>query len=142
MAWAKNGTPDTLTSTADTVQISDLSESKFNQIMYHGSFSGTGAVGHRLRFDGLSTSIYAVRFTEDGLADVAQTTQPQINLNPTAPSVSETMMEIGYIISISGEEKLYIGWSSFSTSSASSSVPSRAEITGKSGLIHQMQLMR
>ena len=131
MAWGKNGTPSTLGGTADIVEVTDLSGSKFNQFMYHGIFSGTGTVQHNIRFDGLSTSIYAARFTEDGLSDVTQVNQGGLNASPTAPAVSEDTFMIGHVCAISGEEKLFMGWISFSTASGAS-VTSRAELTGKS----------
>jgi hypothetical protein len=58
MAWAKNGTPDTISGAAAAlVRISDLTATKFNQFMSHElSISGSALVS-LIRFDNLSTII-------------------------------------------------------------------------------------
>ena len=64
MAWAINGTPDTLTVAGDVLTISDLTALKFNQFLFHGLSSG--AIAANVTFDNNSNTDYALRENTDG----------------------------------------------------------------------------
>jgi len=131
MAWGKAGST-TLSSAGDDMTVTIGTTSKSNTFMCHGLFGGSGTVQHALRFDGLSSSIYSARFAEDGANDVSQVNQSVINCSPTAPAVSENSFMIGSTISISGQEKLFMGNIVFNSGNGTGNPPSRAKLTGKS----------
>ena len=128
MGWSKNGTPSTLSSNGDTLEITDLTASKFNQFMFFGIPSGSTAYGH-LRFNADSTSVYAQRYSSNGGADSTNTSISNIYGN--ADSASVPQFDIWYVNSISGEEKLVIGFLMDSNTAGAGNAPNRREIVGK-----------
>jgi hypothetical protein len=60
IAWSKNGTPDTLGSAGDIMDISDLTARKFNQYLSHALDNGSN-IGTTLTFDGVGGTSYAER---------------------------------------------------------------------------------
>lgn len=130
MAWAKNGTPDTLGSAGDTLDISDLGELKFNHILCHALTDGAGVINQRMRFDGLSTSIYAARFSTNGATDSTDTSASSMELNATGGDSDR--LTVTYACVISGEEKLQITFSSIRSTAGAGTAPQRVEAVGKS----------
>ena len=125
MAWARNGTPSTLSSSGDTITISDLSERKFNQFLYHVIPSGT--INNYLAFDNDTTaSNYAIRYNYNGGTDsTASNTLQYFNVNNADELV------VVYTCNISGEEKLSIALSVDVATTGATTAPSRAEFTSK-----------
>ena len=128
MAWSKNGTPDTLTSTEDTLTISDLTSTIFNVDMNHNIASGN--IQHRIRLGNgtIDTgSNYAYRTSQNGASDITASSQSLISANASLADI----FAIHYITNISSEEKLLIGWTSEQQTAGAGTAPSRMEIVGK-----------
>ena len=125
MAWSKNGTPHTLSGTSDTITISDLTASKFNQFVYHVLPSGT--INNYLAFDNDTTaSNYAIRYNYNGGTDTAgANTLQYFNVNNADELV------VVYTCNISGEEKLSIAFSVDVKTAGATNAPGRAEFTSK-----------
>jgi len=128
MAWAKNGTPNTLGSAGDALEITDLTAKQFNQFLFHGLPVGSTAYGH-LRFNANSNNVYAQRYSDNGAGE--STTTSISNIYGNANSTSADQFDVWYVISISGEEKLIIGFPVDSNGSGATNVPNRREIVGK-----------
>jgi len=127
MVWAKNGTPDTLTSGADTMTISDLTAYNFNSIMAHTLWSTSGGV--RIIFDNDTGNVYAERRSLNGAGD---STKPSTNnIDFWADNTKRDTLHIGYICNIDGEETLFMGWTVASGSAGAGTSPSRRETVGK-----------
>ena len=132
MAWAKNGTPSTLTGAADVITISDLTAKTFNIVLSNSSGSG-GAVQwkKRLGYTSIDTgSNYATRYSTNGGADSTETSQASIYQMNSGAGV-HGMFDVGYIINISGQEKLMIIHVMWAGSSGAGNAPERNEIVGK-----------
>ena len=127
MAWAKNGTPDTLSSSGDTISISDLIAKTFNQIMWHALDTG-GSIRSAIEFNNDTSSVYATRRSSNGAADVTGTSQA--NLIAAQDETSEHF-GIAYIVSISGKEKLVISNSVQGSTAEATTAPLRQEQVGK-----------
>ena len=127
MAWAKNGTPSTLTGAADVITISDLTANKFNIFLSH--LIASGEILGELRFDNISTSTYATRFSDNGGADTTIISQDDIVWR--WGTSGENMFNIGYGVNITGEEKLVIGFLMTNQTAGAGTAPNRREIVGK-----------
>ena len=130
MAWAKNGTPDTLTSTSTTITISDLTSTVFNATLVHTIPTTSGAGNNRLRFGYSSIdtgSNYASRESNDGGADITRVSQTNI----ICQTKNHDFFHIIYAVNISGEEKLIIGFNCESFTAGAGTAPSRVEYVAK-----------
>jgi hypothetical protein len=127
MAWAKNGTPDTLGSSGDTMQITNLTAKKFNQFLIH-SVQVTAGITHDLTFNNNTNTVYAERFSNDGAADSTGVSQTEATLIGDA---SDDRLTVVYCVSISGEEKLIICHTSRRLTVGAANAPSRNEFVGK-----------
>ena len=128
MAWAKNGTPDTLSSTADEVLISDLTSTIFNMEMCH--LLASGAIQHKWRFGNGSIDTganYAWRRSGDGGTDGTTTSANELNANQSTADI----FAIRYTINIAAEEKLAIAFTSEQNTAGEATAPSRMEAVGK-----------
>ena len=103
MAWAKNGTP----STSATPSITDLTAKKFN-IFLINTHQNSGVPEEAIRFNNNSNSVYAWRYQQNGLTDTTGVSDTSINNNPSAMSYED--FNVVYTVSISGQEKLVLGW--------------------------------
>jgi len=128
MAWSKNGTPDTLTSNSDTLTISDLTATKFNSILTHELASGN-IDNVQWTFNNNTNSVYAYRTSKNGSAEVASTSQSYILYN--IGDGAWDRLYVGYIISISSEEKLVIAHGVAQNSAGAGNAPDRIEGVGK-----------
>lgn len=128
MAWAKNGTPDTLSGTADEIQISDLGSKKFNKIIYHIISSGNARKKLNFNNDGIAGSSYAHRHCPNGGADGTSTSTGYLEL---WNNQSEDMFGIVYTFVDSNEEKLAIIFNVGQNASGAGNAPNRREIVGK-----------
>ena len=126
MAWAKNGTPLTLGSALDDMDITDLTAKKFNMFMIHQIHSAN--ISTDQTFNNNTNSVYAIR--------------GQTNGGSTWTAVSQTKFDFGvdnydqfmifYWLSISGEEKLGMGWLMNTMANASAgTAPQRVEYAMK-----------
>ena len=130
MAWAKNGTPHTLTTAGDTLTISDLTAKKFNQFLMNGWGDAPGVynTGNNITFNNNINSVYAVRYSLNGAADATVVSQANIY---TRSNRDYEFFEVSYVISILGQEKLMILLHVDSSNSGAGGVPIRSEIVGK-----------
>jgi hypothetical protein len=125
MAWAKNGTPDTLGGSADVMTISDLTATKFNVILGHKL--ATTSTDFNITYDNNTATDYTSRYSDNGGADGTQ-----INAAKTIHTGSGTIDEfvVGYIINIASEEKLSISFGMGGATGAGTA-PARREAVGK-----------
>ena len=107
MAWAKNGTPDTLTSTSNTMTISDLSSLKSNIVISHTIATGGNTATYIYLNNDNSSGNYARRQSENFGADGTGTSQNNVVYDTGGDAHDK--LSITYIFGISSEEKLAIG---------------------------------
>ena len=124
MAWAKNGTPDTLGSAGDTLTISDLTEQKFNQFMIH--IINSGGITGQMQFNSDTGSNYGDRVSNSGAADITHNLTYMI-----VDAASADCFHMSYLLNIATEEKLQIGFSVDQSSTGAGTAPVRREIVGK-----------
>lgn len=127
MAWQKNGTPSTLSSSGDTVTISDLTAKKFNMFLSHEIASG--AIYPQLRLNNDSGASYASKRNANGGGDTALTSRTYIFEGGAAATTDN--FSVTHLISISGQEKLAIRHTVFSGGSGAGNAPAREELVGK-----------
>ncbi len=126
MAWAKAGTT-TLSTTASEVEAT-ITANKSNQILNHVITAGSGNIGTRYRFNDDSGSKYAQRWTHDGGWHGTSVNQAQVFTEIN--DADEDRFQIGYLCSISGEEKLGINFL-IETATGAGSAPQRSETVFK-----------
>jgi len=127
MAWAKNGTSNTLGSAGDDLDITDLTAYKFNQILIHGLSSG--AITINLNMDNNSASDYALRENTDGTGETTKVNQT--TLEALLQTSSSDGFAVMYCVNIDGEEKLLISNSIRNNTAGAGTAPNRREIVGK-----------
>ena len=127
MAWAKNGTPSTLTGAADVITISDLTAKKFNVILLHDFPANANNIRELVRFNNNTNSVYAYRLSEAGAADLTYINQPEINYGMSASSE----FHVSYVCSITGQEKLMIDFGASTQTTGAGNAPLRREQVGK-----------
>ena len=110
MAWAKNGTPLTLGSALDDMDINDLTATKFNQFMLHTLRVGTG-VSNNYRclttFDNNGATDYAWRRSVNDGGEALVVDQSSIDFDDGMEDAADKFFVI-YGCNIDGEEKLFI----------------------------------
>ena len=128
MAWAKNGTPDTLSGTAGSVDISDLTAKTFNMFMCHMPTSASPAA-LVLTLAGVTNTDYAERGSQNGASDGTTTSATSIQTHYATDTSDEFV--IIYCFNVSGEEKLLIGYDVERKLAGETSSPNRREFVGK-----------
>ena len=126
MAWGKNGTPLTLGSELDDMDITDLTAKKFNQFLIHKL--GVSSENEHITFNNNDNSVYADRYSYNG-TEVTNVTQAYLNTNFSNQPWDIFM--VLFVISITGEEKLCIGFKVYSDTAGAGNAPNRMEFTGK-----------
>ncbi len=130
MAWARNGTPDTLTSSGDQLNITDLTATTFNFCLWHGLATGNiddcNLTLGRTTID--TGSNYASRFSTTGGADQTLVNQTSIILDKDNGAFDA--FGHFYIINISADEKLVIH-GRIKANPGAANVPQRVEGVGK-----------
>ena len=84
MAWIKNGTPNTLTSTSSSLDITDLTANKFGIQLVHAFH--TASLFHYGRLDGNSGSNYSLRSSALGASDTTAVNTSSVLGNGTDTS--------------------------------------------------------
>ena len=129
MAWAKNGTPDTLTSASDELSIADLTEYNFNMLMSHEIYSGVAQGDLNFNND-KAGSDYTTRSSKNGASDSTETSANRlIYMADNASGTAD--FEIGYLCDIASEEKLVIGHFINQNTAGAGNAPLRREMVGK-----------
>ena len=132
MVWARNGTPDTLTSAGTELLISDLTSTIFNTLLTHVIFvTSFVQPGLQLGNGSIDTGTnYAARFSYDGATDTTVTTQPYILFqSDTSPLWDQFAVQ--YSFNISAEEKLVISNNIGGNTVGAGNAPHRQEVVGK-----------
>jgi len=125
LAWIKNGTPSTLTSENDTIEITDLTSKTFNQFLVH--IFKTGSVNYPLTFNADTGTNYAWRNSNNGATDATTVSAVKIDISPA----SDDSFNVIYAIGISTEEKLLIDFQARPVATGSATAPAREEVAGK-----------
>lgn len=128
MAWAKNGTPETLSADSHTVTISDLTAKKFNFFMAH-FIANTDSLNPRAYFNNDQTSVYATRYNANGGTDSTATSGGSMFGYPTGGAYDG--FRIFYVCSISGEEKLVMSFLCGEVGTGAANAPERYELVHK-----------
>ena len=130
MAWGKNGTPDTLTTAGNNMNVSDLGGSKFNVVLsYTKRATGTPYTTLYLNNDNSNNS-YSRRQSENGGNDGTAIDQNFVIYDMGGDDADK--FEITYIFGISSKEKLAIGFGiNAGPSAGASGVPERGEFVWK-----------
>ena len=127
MAWAKNGTPDTLTGTSSSMTISDLTANIFNQFLRFEI--KTVSLSCHSRFNGNANSVYSRRISYSGGTDAPLVSQDS-NSDDTGTD-TEPEFHVSYVCSISGEEKLMIDFGVEGANVGEGTPPTRSECVAK-----------
>jgi hypothetical protein len=125
MAWIKAGTT-TLGSAGDDLDITSMTASKFNMIIFHKLASGDADPD--MTFNNDSTSKYAIRYNQDGASDGTGMSESNISARVTA---DDDEFFIQYVCSISGEEKLGIGFNCARNTAGAGNATRRMEFVFK-----------
>jgi hypothetical protein len=138
MAWAKNGTPDTLTG-AGELEISDLTAKKFHKFMEHGvGISANNDI--RIILDNDATgSEYATRRNTNGGADGTLTSRDYIQL--ITSQGAQDHFTITDFVNIDGEEALCIMHSMQAGSAGAGNAPNRMENVAKTSRTTQFTVI-
>ena len=128
MAWAKNGTPNTLSGAADEIQISDLSGVKFNVILSHIISSGNTVKKMNFNNDGIAGTTYAFRKNSNGTSEGTTTSTGYLDVWPDQPN---DFFNLTYVFADSSEEKLAISYTVTRGSAGAANAPNRKEVVGK-----------
>lgn len=126
MVWKKNGTPLTLGSALDDIDITDLTAKKFNVFLNHNIHSGSCTEDKN--FNNNSNSVYAQRRDNAHGGDVTATSQTTIS---TLGGEPDDRFEVIHGCSISGEEKLFIGSTTRRATAGAGTAPSNSEWVAK-----------
>ena len=126
MAWNKLGTT-TLSSAGDTITVSGMTANKFN-VFLSTHFETGGTINFNYTFNNNTNSVYADRESINGASDTTNTSDTDI---PYPQTTGDAIFFVNYVNSISGEEKLLIGWWCNSGPAGAGNAPSRVEKAGK-----------
>lgn len=131
MAWARNGTPNTLASSADTCTISDMTATKFNFVLGNMILDGAGPeTKHRVGNSTIDTgSNYTTRTSLNGAADFTNTSRT--SMEPEDGANYDNSFLVYYAINISAEEKLFIFPQEVRSDTGAGTAPVRSEAVGK-----------
>ena len=125
MAWITNGTPNTLTGTADDIDITDLTGKKFNLFLNYKITSGNTSVNYTFNND--STANYALRLSNNGAADGTGGNLTKLDF---WQDLTDTF-EIFYVFGTSSEEKLVINFIVGQGRVGAGNAPTRVEYVAK-----------
>ena len=125
MPWEKNGTPNTLNVTGDTLSVDDLTAQDTSVLLCHALNSGT--IDTNITFDDDTGSNYAIRVSFDGGADSTAVNQTSILTGGDAADG----FHVYYTVNLADQEKLLLGDKVDLSSTGAGTAPSRREQTGK-----------
>ena len=105
MAWQVSGTPNTLSSASDDIDITDLTALQFNLFLVH-TLTDSGTISNFVTFNNNSNTVYARRHSNDGAADT--TAANESSMAWYVGTFADDKFVVAYYASISGDEKLGI----------------------------------
>ena len=125
MAWAKNASFTATTGIAvlDTDSDVSMTAKKFNQILGH--IVAGGVVDLTVRYSGNDNTVYAYRISTNGGADGTAASQDASDIG--LGNVANDDFTVGYVCSISGEEKLAIFNTVSRNTAGATNAPTRRE---------------
>lgn len=126
LAWSKNGTPNTLGSELDDMDITDLTAKKFNQFLIHKL--GVSSENERITFNNNSNTVYADRYSYNG---VEVTATSGTYHNPNWSNSAHDHFLVIFECPILNEEKLMIAFQVDRNTAGASTAPNRIEFVGK-----------
>jgi hypothetical protein len=124
MAWGKAGTT-TLDATAANMTLTDMTASKFNQILCHVSGTSASTFCETL-FNSDTSANYAGRASQAGGADFTRTSNTDLNMFESYGNTTGAFL-ISYFVNIATEEKLGISFSVREGTSGAGNAPVRDE---------------
>ena len=125
MAWNKAGST-TLASAGDDMDITSMTASNFNQLLWHKISSGS-CVG-QMTFNNNSNSVYARRRSINGGGELTDASQAFIK---TDISDVDDSFIVWNVCSFSGNEKLIMSIQCNRGSAGAGNAPNRVELVGK-----------
>ena len=128
MAWAKNGTPNTLTGAADDIDIVDLTAYNFNMVLVHTIATG-GNTRVNYTLDNNDNTDYAWRLAVNGATDGVETNR--VSWDANAATSADDLFEVMYIVNIASEQKLFILHHTQNNGDGAGNAPDRSENVGK-----------
>jgi len=132
MAWAKNGTPNTLAIISDTLTISDLTAAQNNVILSHNISDNLVPQGSIQLGNGTidTGTNYAHRRSRNGTADVTATSTTNIGFE-TFTGANSSSFGFAYVVNIATQEKLTISQNVMASVTGAGTAPNRQETAGK-----------
>jgi len=123
MVWEVNGTPDTLSSAGDDMDITDLTGKLLNQFLIYKITSGSSKI--EVTFNNDSGSNYTFRRSANGATDTTSVNQSNIRMD-----ISQTFDDFvqGLMVSVSSDEKLGIFHQVSTGTLGAGGIPERFEI--------------
>ncbi len=128
MAWQKNGTHDTLSTSGDILSITDLTSKKFNHFLIH-TLDIDGLTRGFVEFNNNTNTVYSRRLSEDGVADVTQVSHANWKIDNSG--VAEEEFVVVDVFSAGNEEKLGIAHLIRAGVAGAGNAPNRTESVGK-----------
>ena len=126
MAWGKNGTSVTLGSSADNMDITDLTANKYNTFLIHKLATSAGRINET--FNNNTNSVYAFRAEHDGGTDATSVNQ---SLQRMDFNENDDTFTIQQVCSILGKEKLGIFCTVSDGGGGAGSAPTRHQAVTK-----------
>ena len=131
MPWALNGTSVTLESGSGTISVSDITQTKFMQIIWHGLSGGGTALDPFLKFNTQSsTTNYSSRYSKTGASDTVWTSAYAPGDFGEGGYVYDYLVVVDMCV-ITTEEKLGIAQSSFDRTAGAGNAPGTVQIVFK-----------
>lgn len=126
LVWSRNGTPTTLGSELDDMDITDLTAYKFNQFMVHLISGASSTFTPDMTFDNTGGNDYARRNSTNGGADSTVTSAAFVENGLGGIPTGTDSFTIDYVCNIASEEKLGI-YFNIAAPAGAATAPSRAE---------------
>ena len=126
MAWQKLTTSSSLGSETE-FNTDNYTSNKFQQIMMH-SLSAPGGYD-KVGFNNNTNTVYAQRTSVDGGADATSVSRPYNDVNVS--DATTPVFVVMYLINITGEEKLAIGFQTQQLTAGAGTAPQRIEMVWK-----------
>jgi hypothetical protein len=128
MVWGKAGS-QTLTSAGDTMTVSGMTVSKFNEVLIH-AVNNLGIDGN-LTINNNSNQIYARRRGANGGAEESATDQTSVSLDFLWNTDLNCSFAQMYVLNVNGKEKLGIVYNIAQGAVGAGNAPDRIEIVFK-----------
>ena len=128
MAWAKNGTPHTLTGTADQMDITDITANKFNTILVGGIGTGDSRLATRV---GVSSADSGANYSETNNENGTENSGANRTYFYHLYNGYNLQFTVMYAMNVSGYEKLFIAETSQANGAGAGSSQTRTDAVGK-----------